>query len=61
MIFKITICTCVFLIFLLKVRCFKQTREHRLFFSKFYVKLGSWGMIFNSDTQAATDLFEPAR
>ena len=34
---------------MLKVRCFKTTGEHRPFLSKFYVKLGSWGIIHTGE------------
>ena len=44
-----------------KSMCFKHADDHMHFFPKFDVMLGSWGMIFNSNIRAATDLFEPAR
>ena len=34
---------------MLKVRCFKKTSDHRPFLSKFYVKLGSWGIIHTGE------------
>ena len=39
----------LFFYFILKVRCFKSTIDHRPFLSKFDVKLGSWGMIHTGD------------
>ena len=34
---------------MLKVRCFKTTGDHRPFWSKFDVKLGSWGIIHTGE------------
>ena len=46
-----------FFCFVVKVRSFTNMVGHRPFFSKFDIKLGSWGLIFNSNTPADTGIF----